>query len=216
MPGQFVKRHRVRAGRLAPLLAALVVVVSACSAADSSGTQDDSSEVGLGTTDSTGSAGSATDTEGEGVDYKPIGAEENNAWVRKMVDCLKEAGFSAEAFESTQGMLGFQNTGGTAEQVSAWSRGINRCQSDVGAAPEIPRFTPEEIGHLYDFYLRQKDCLTAQGYTISEPPSRETYVATYYSSDPWGPYADVDRISPTALSELEAKCPQQPTADDLR
>lgn len=188
--------------------------LAACSPTAERSPDEGSTKVSLGTASSSpnGSSGSPGET---GGDYKPIGAEANNSWVRKMVDCLHEAGFSAEAFESSQGLLGFQNTAAT-QQVEAWSKGIARCETKVGAAPELPRFTPEQLGRLYDFYVRQRDCLTVEGFTISEPPSRDTFVATYYSSDPWGPYADVGRISPTTLSELETKCPQQPTAEDLR
>lgn len=198
----------------AALLTGTLMLATACSASDTS-ERDGSNDVSLGTASSIPTSGSPDNSSTNAEDYQPIGAEENNAWVRKMVDCLQAAGFSAKAFDSSQGMLGFQNTAAT-QQADAWSKGISRCETKVGSAPELPRFTPEQLGLLYDFYLRQMDCLTGEGFTISEPPSRDTFVATYYSSDPWGPYADVGRISPTALSELETKCPQQPTAADLR
>lgn len=208
-------RFSSAARRMATPVAVVVMAVlaTACSPSAPSAPTDVASEVDLGT-DPAGNSGAESGDGGE--DFKPIGAEENNDWVRKMVDCLNGAGFSAEAFEGSQGILGFQNTGGTQEQVSAWSKGITRCEAKVGKAPEIPRFTADQLAHLYDFYVSQRDCLTSEGLTISGPPSRETFVETYYSSDPWGPYADVDRVSPTTLSELEDKCPQQPSAQDLQ
>lgn len=211
-PNDYVHRSvRLMRGFALGFIAGALMLATACSSSDTS-ERDDPTDINLGTTSP---SPTNADSGGTATDYTPIGAEENNAWVRKMVDCLQQAGFSAKAFESSQGMLGFQNTAAT-QQADAWSKGITRCETQVGAAPELPRFTTEQLGRLYDFYLRQMDCLTAEGFTISEPPSRDTFVATYYSSDPWGPYADVGRISPTTLSELETKCPQQPTAEDLR
>lgn len=148
-------------------------------------------------------------------EYRPIGAEESNAWVRKMVDCLNQGGFKAEAFESSPGIMGFQQAGQAQQQADAWSAGIAKCQERVGDPPEIPRFDDAQLSNLYDFYLRQADCMESQGYTISEPPSRDTFVSTYYSGDPWGPYSDIGQVSPTTMSELERVCPQQPTAEDV-
>jgi hypothetical protein len=148
-------------------------------------------------------------------DAKAIGADENNAWVRKMVDCLKRDGFNAETTEGTQGILGFQQVGGATEQVEAWSKGLTSCQGEVGDPPEIPHWTDAQLSNLYDFFVKQKECLESNGHSITDPPSRETWIDTYYSGDPWGPYADIDRLSPTALAELEAACPQLPTAEDV-
>lgn len=186
---------------------ALTFGVLSCSSSDGQeSTRVEETEVNLGP---------GSGSEQAAGDYRPLGAEKNNAWVRKMVDCLNDGGFKAEAFESSPGIMGFQQAGQAQQQASAWSNGIDSCQTKVGKPPELPRFTDSQLSNLYDFYLRQKDCLVGEGYTISDPPSRDTFVNTYYSSDPWGPYADIGRVSPTTMADLESKCPQQPTAEDV-
>ncbi len=84
------------------------------------------------------------------------------------------------------------------------------CPEQVGGAPSTPPLTDERLSKLYDFLLDQRDCLIAEGYSIAEPPSRETFISGYTSGSPWIPYTELPVLGAEEFFELEKKCPQSP------
>ncbi len=75
-----------------------------------------------------------------------------------------------------------------------------QCDAEIaerlGDRPGSIPYTREELGALYDLMLEGRECLTSEGYTISEPSSREAFisaseaVAAGTPADPWDPWND--------------------------
>lgn len=69
----------------------------------------------------------------------------------------------------------------------------------------------EELSRQYDWALVSRQCLIDHGQQISEPPSRQTFIANYYAENGWLPWDDVDdEMSGPEWFKLEEACPQGP------
>lgn len=114
-------------------------------------------------------------------------------------ECLIEAGFPMNSDGSF-------STGG---QWESYWRAWYVCQM---AYPVIPRYAgswgPEQIEAQYAYTLDYLiPCLENYGITSGEPPTKETFIATW-DTNPYTPWNSVPNLSgPTAL-ELEDTCPQ--------
>lgn len=94
------------------------------------------------------------------------------------------------------------------------SEQAERMEADFDACTVGPRIPPPElpneaeIGRIYDDLLLTKACLETLGYSIEEPPTRETFT-DQYATGPWHPYLSLPpSLSPGELKAVEAKCPQ--------
>lgn len=134
-------------------------------------------------------------------------------YVTKKEQCINEAGFRAE----------MQDDGGLRiydpppEQKQAWEEVIRACEGTLGPVPGNEPFSTEELSVLYDLQLELGDCLEENGYTVSEPSTRETFIAQYQALQdgeiddgdwPWSPLMGIN--DPASIEV----CPQ-PTGEDV-
>ena len=139
----------------------------------------------------------------------PGTAEEYNALT---VKCLADAGWNVEL----DGEGGF-SAHFTPEQGDAFDAALRSCEAKLGEHPPVPRLTDAEIRALFDYQAHDlRDCLIGLGYTISEPPTVDEFVDSYYIH-PWHPYTDLapqlSDVTSERIVELErvnALCPQVP------
>ncbi len=106
-----------------------------------------------------------------------------------MVECLRERGWDAETYEAGPDQYGIQlGSEIPAEQDDDWSTDlIETCPSEVGEkAPFEPR-SDQELSRQYDWASQTRQCLIDHGQRISEPPSREYFIANYYAEKGWLP-----------------------------
>lgn len=201
-----------------PLVVALVVMVAGCTAepdseADQSGGPPDWEQLYLEEVESL-----AASFEQENGQPAPDDAEfvrfiESSEYGEVHAECIREQGFGAEAtFDH-----GVEYDPVPPEQGVALHEAIFRCQV---AYPVHPRYslpwTDEMIRTLYDYYVDELvPCLTAEGYTLQEAPSWESFLADYGTERTWTPYAVVDAGTPEEWQQINETCPQGPPSEEL-
>ncbi|TDD65397.1 hypothetical protein E1262_25300 [Jiangella aurantiaca] len=128
-----------------------------------------------------------------------------------LADCITDEGFPAEA----EGASGIAFGEIPQAQAEAFALAQYTCAARYPVHPRYSRpFTDEQLSALYDYFVNDLvPCLEREGFGTANPPSRETFIATY--SDPeraWVPYAELDVIGQAGGPEGEAAinetCPQ--------
>lgn len=85
-----------------------------------------------------------------------------------------------------------------------------QCEEQAGPYVEPAPVTEEEARQLYQWDLRTRQCLIAQGFTVREPTSEDQYVEAALAQQPtWSPYDGIEDI-PGA----QAACPQRVLGQD--
>ncbi|PMC75024.1 hypothetical protein [Brachybacterium sp. UMB0905] len=106
---------------------------------------------------------------------------------------------------TSDGGFQYDNTVVTEEE---FDRVYELCEKELmkaGAIGPPPAADPEYLSAVYDELVEQAQCLTDEGYTVEEPPSRETWIESKGAAwDPWGSVAENDGVE--ALEEAQATC----------
>lgn len=133
-------------------------------------------------------------------------------WANAYVECARSYGADARVVE---------DAGGEVTITSAYAQGRPvqdgldaECVDDVGAPPQAPPLTAEYLAGLYELYVEQAACLRAAGYSVSDPPSRTTWVEGY-SGESWNPLMDVFESTGSTF-EAQSACPQPDPRDAER
>ncbi len=139
----------------------------------------------------------------------------SNEWAVDVAECLRERGWDAATYESGADTLGIKLASEIPDaQTDDWSTDLTEtCPSEVGEMPPYEPMSDEKLSREYDWALRTRQCLIEHGERISEPPSREYFIANYYTEKGWFPWADVDKSGQMPGAErfaLEEACPQEP------
>lgn len=133
------------------------------------------------------------------VPAKPSAAAEAPAspLAVKMVRCIEDAGWEAEV--GWNGVVTSPEM--PPEQLDLWTEVADACQKETGFG-DLARLTPSQVAELYRQEVAEFECLTAQGFTPSQPPSEQVYIDTFRSADQ---YYAIKGI--TATPELMRLCP---------
>lgn len=145
----------------------------------------------------------------------PVFEGTEDEWLLARADCLTAAGWDAEADVQLDSI---SVPSVTFEQRKAFKQAEAACSRSVGDLPTEPPHSAEELEKIYDYFVEElTPCLTKRGYQVEDPPSRDTFIESYY--DPtaegvWIPYDHVDPPSQEEWREIQLQCPQDP--DDVR
>lgn len=129
-------------------------------------------------------------------------------------ECLRGQGFPAE--ETFDGGIEFGSV--PQEQLDARRAAEYRCHAQY---PIHPRYylplSEEQIRLTYDYRVEVlAPCLHEQGFDPGEPPTWETFLATFDTQDEWFPYSVVEPDAGTvSWEEINELCPQSPPSQDL-
>lgn len=118
-----------------------------------------------------------------------------------MAECLRERGWDAVTSESGPGTLGI-DLASEIPDAQADDRSIDlkqACPSEVGEKRPLEMMSDEQLSRQHDWALLTRHCLVDHGQRISEPPSREYFIANYYT--------DNERAGTTLTSP--ERCPAQ-------
>ena len=102
--------------------------------------------------------------------------------------CFAEAGFEVEGGPEGEGV---QVVSRPAEaQRDLLNLAYYTCTARFFLDPDYTQLmTPDQLRVTYEYYREMlSPCLREQGYEPSEPPSLETFMATYGTADQWSPY----------------------------
>ncbi len=125
--------------------------------------------------------------------------------------CLNERGWSDERVDSPDTPFVSLELDGIGDQAAVFNADAKECATLAGPNPTSPALTPEYAEWLYSNRLDLANCLEGIGYTITDPPSSETFSSDLLNGrPPWDPLSDV--FSGTAgayrsSGELYELCP---------
>lgn len=125
--------------------------------------------------------------------------------------CLTDKGFTSVA--GPDGVM----TEVAEDQDEAFMEASQQCTQHVdaqlGPDPAAAVLTEDELGEQYDALLGVRDCLVTAGHPVSDPPSRETWIASALLVQdalqeakpgdnramdlPWNPYDDIQSVAAT-------------------
>jgi hypothetical protein len=136
----------------------------------------------------------------------PVYAGPSEEYLPLIAACLREAGWNAEINQADGGLV-IESL--TSQQRPALMEARSACEQQIGAPPPPEPASAEQIHERYAFLVQARQCLMALGYTISEPPTEETF-ADSYATGPWSPFNEVADQATTqqAWNEANDKCPQ--------
>ncbi len=134
------------------------------------------------------------------IPYTEIDWTEVNTLV---VRCLQDNGVPARLIPPGDG---FEIPMLPEPQATAADSLADACMEGL-RIPPYQQYSAEELAVLYDELLETKACLEEHGYDIDPPPSKQTFVESYYT-DPWNPYVSLPDVSPAEWDKLQEDCPQ--------
>ncbi len=121
---------------------------------------------------------------------------------RLYASCMAERGYVVEL--DGRGGSRFDIPAGQEAGATAADEVCSAKASAVLGPPRVP--TAEELLDRYEFLLEMKTCLEAEGYDISEPPSRDSFVDATGAN--WYPFAEIAPTDEAEWSRLNERCPQ--------
>ena len=122
---------------------------------------------------------------------------------RLTVQCLQDHGFPVTLVPPGDG-ISFLSVPHSQNQLA--QQHLEACHAGLNL-PEFEWPSPEQIEVMYRYYVALRECLIAEGYTVSEPPSLDQYIDSF-TTGPWSPYENVPGDS--GWDAIQMKCPQGP------
>lgn len=152
---------------------------------------------------------STTVDTGSSMSEEPRGTEVRQAreFFARVAACMSDQGIPAEVAADDAG-IEYESVPGTDQHSEEI---YEACAAEMGGEPTAAPLSEAEIGLVYEELLKVRECLLAEGYEASDPPSRETFIAQYTSAastetGPWTPYPMQGRIvNVTALQDCPTK-----------
>jgi hypothetical protein len=110
----------------------------------------------------------------------------------RVEECVRAAGIPGV---TVSGSGGYSFDPNDRETMDAFNRQLYICMMtypralDLDPPEEMGYYSPEQLAYIYDYVAaRTAPCLNMLGYTMPEPPDRETFVRTFYTSGSSLPY----------------------------
>jgi hypothetical protein len=122
---------------------------------------------------------------------------------RLVVECVQDHGFPVRLVPPGDGWSAMDVP---PDQNVLASRYADACLAGLNL-PHHQEASPEQRELFYEYYLVLRECLIAEGFDVSEPPSKDYFVENYLT-DPWSPYLGL-RAGP-AWETIQYTCPQTP------
>ncbi|WP_181034349.1 hypothetical protein [Arthrobacter sp. GMC3] len=120
--------------------------------------------------------------------------------------CLSEKGW-ADVELSDTGSIILRD----ASKSDSFDKDMQLCSETVNSQYPLPPVTDRALEERYALELTTKDCLNQLGYSITDAPSKKTWVEQMRSgsADIWLPYAELftnNRISPADEKKIKQTC----------
>lgn len=124
-------------------------------------------------------------------------------------DCMHEAGYPGVTVTPDGGVT--LGGGVPAEQWEAMHIAMYTCNVLYQLDPKFTApLTDQRLGEAHDYFTAELiPCLEAEGYEVTNVPSRTTFIETYEKTA-WSPYAAVTPGSQDEWYRINEVCPQWP------
>lgn len=118
-----------------------------------------------------------------------------------MVACLNESGWDVELADDGGVTATIPETSN-----DSYSAAVEDCSKSLGY-DNPPPMSDEQYGKLYGALVELVDCLSDEGYTVTDVPSEQAFRdgAVF---DPYGELYAAGEIAGADFAELQATCPQ--------
>lgn len=133
------------------------------------------------------------------------GESDAERYTQVLADCLREGGATVEV-TSAVSFSAEPEPGMEDGEVEAL---VAECRAKAGPLPERPT-DPETAERVYPELLAMRDCLNDLGFSISQPPSLETFIEEFpVTHGSWHPYIGLERQFSSIAEQQEAErlCP---------
>lgn len=122
--------------------------------------------------------------------------------------CLSDLGWTDLDVEDS-GAIILRDT----SKVAKFDADMQQCSSAVNAQYPLPPVTDNALEQRYGYEVKTRECLIGLGYSISEAPSKKTWIEQMRLGDAnmWLPYAEL--YSENTISAAEEKTTKQACPD---
>lgn len=125
--------------------------------------------------------------------------------------CLNEAGWIGHEVRKANSphvvFISPDVTGQEKEYVDAFVR----CQEQTDGFPQEPIASRDIAENVYISQVDFRECALREGYSLTEPPSRESYVDAFLSGrinwDPQGELLETQQVTPSMFENFHEICP---------
>lgn len=149
----------------------------------------------------------SSDPDAERPQVEIIRLVSEEEWAQTNYDCLENTGLT-NIFLNESGGVGWDNVPTDQRPIYEMARYVCTAQFPLDPKYVVP-FNDSQLRYLYEY--RSEDltsCLTAEGQSISAPPSLQSFMD---DGGAWTPYADVVVSSQEHWGALKRICPEFPT-----
>lgn len=159
-----------------------------------------------------GKSASASETEGDylsRLDSNGLIAGKSYSTVvgEATMTCLADLGW-ADVDVSDTGAITLRDM----SKAAKFDADMHQCIATVNAQYPLPPVTDTALAQRYGSEVETRECLIGMGYSISEAPSKKTWIEQMRLStaDVWLPYAELffeNTISPAEEKSIKQTCP---------
>ncbi|WP_146070383.1 hypothetical protein [Arthrobacter sp. GMC3] len=121
--------------------------------------------------------------------------------------CLEDLGW-ADVDVSDTGAITLRDM----NKAAKFDVDMRQCSATVNAQYPLPPITDNALEQRYGYEVKTRECLIGMGYSISEAPSKKTWIEQMRLGDAgmWLPYAELyseNTISPAKEKTIKQTCP---------
>ncbi|NOY56171.1 MAG: hypothetical protein GXP34_09305 [Actinobacteria bacterium] len=121
------------------------------------------------------------------------------------VQCANDQGYPVTVIPPGNG-IGYNQV--VLDQQNMALAVVSACWAGLHIPPSEP-MTEEQVTEFYYQQVDTKACLEAEGYTVDDPPSLDTFIDSYMGGqDIWTAYNSVPRMSQADWYRIQELCPQ--------
>ena len=127
-----------------------------------------------------------------------------HAGAYELADRVDQKGWDVKVDERDGG-IAFE---GTEDQMDQYQCDMEECMSRHDDGTDLKDFTAEQWDEYCEAESERAECLREQGVNVPRMPSRQAFIDSFGTSEPWIAYSFVGEVSEDEWCRLNRACPQ--------